>query len=286
MNKSTTLDGVIDMHVHTSPDICNRNYNDLELTISAIKNNARAIVIKGHHASTVARATICNYFNKTNFTCNSFTMFGGLVLNYEAGGLNFSGVKTALMMGAKIIWLPTVDAENEYKKRGKKGGISVFDGKKRIKDELKEIFRLMLDYDCILATGHISPEETLFSVECARNIGLKKIVITHPEYWIVNMPLDIQRRLITDYDVVLERCFMQPYKTGKWISNAEINLNAIKEIGTNNTILSTDCGNPNTPKWEEAMSEYLAYMSNNGISSDDLYNMTRKLPAKLLSIEL
>ena len=51
------LDGVIDLHVHTAPDVIHRTYNDLELTDAAVRAGARAIVIKGHHCGTVARAS-------------------------------------------------------------------------------------------------------------------------------------------------------------------------------------------------------------------------------------
>ena len=82
------LDGVIDLHVHTAPDVIHRTYNDLELTDAAVRAGARAIAIKGHHCGTVARASLCNAYNRAVHGDNSFYMYGGLVLNREAGGLN------------------------------------------------------------------------------------------------------------------------------------------------------------------------------------------------------
>ena len=86
MEEKISLNGVIDMHVHTAPDVCGRTYNDLELTAAAVRAGARAIVIKGHHCSTVARAALCNAYNRMAFDSNSFVMYGGLVLNYEQSG--------------------------------------------------------------------------------------------------------------------------------------------------------------------------------------------------------
>ena len=180
------LDGVIDLHVHTAPDVIHRTYNDLELTDAAVRAGARAIVIKGHHCGTVSRAALCNAYNRTVHGDNSFYMYGGLVLNREAGGLNEQAVQTALRMGAKIIWLPTVDAENEYRKRGKTGGIRMTDSRGNLLPELLGIFSLIKAYDAVLATGHISPEEIHCVVDGARNAGVRKIVITHPEYWVVD----------------------------------------------------------------------------------------------------
>lgn len=94
--------------------------------------------------------------------------------------------------------------------------------------ELRDVIFLIKEYGAVLATGHISPEETRCVVDAARNIGVQKIVVTHPEYWVVDMSLEQQYELVSDYGVVLERCFRQPQKSGAWVSNAARNLAAIR----------------------------------------------------------
>lgn len=284
MKQNITLNGVIDMHVHTAPDISLRTYNDLELTAAAVHAGARAIVIKGHHCSSVARAALCNAYNRSVFESNPFVMYGGLVLNYEAGGLNTKAVQTALEMGAKVIWLPTDDAENDRRKHGKSGGIGITDDRGVPSAELRRIFSLIKEYNAVLATGHISPEEIRCVVDSARNIGVQKIVVNHPEYWVVNMSLAQQKELISDYGVILERCYMQPLQNGQWVSNAECNSETIRQLGANNIILSTDCGNPATLPWEEAMRQYLRIMTDHGVTPEELRIMTRTTPARLLGL--
>ena len=284
MKETISLSGVIDMHVHTAPDICKRTYNDLELTAAAVRSGARAIVIKGHRCSTVARASLCNAYNRTAFGSNAFVMYGGLVLNYEAGGLNPEAVQTALEMGAKIIWLPTLDAENDRRKHGKSGGIRMTDEHGAAVLELRRIFTLIREYDAVLATGHISPDEIRCVVDSARSSGVQKIVITHPEYWVVDMSIELQKELVSEYNVILERCFMQPLKNGQWVSNAERNLEAIRAIGAESTILSTDCGNPATPPWEKSISQYLQFMADHEVGSKDLQLMTRNTQSRLLGL--
>ena len=279
------LDGVIDMHVHTAPDVIQRTYNDLELTDAAVRTGARAIVMKCHHCATVARAALCNAYNRKAHPDNSFYMFGGLVLNREAGGLNPAAVQTALTMGAKVIWLPTVDAANDYRKRGKSGGIQMTDERGFLLPELREICKLIKEYDAVLATGHISPQESRSVVDSARIIGVRKIVITHPEYWVVDMSIAQQEELITDYHVVLERCFRQPLPNGQWVSNVERNIEAIRQLGVGSSILSSDCGDPADPPWEYAMAQYLHEMEAHGVSRDALRRMTQTLPAQLLGLE-
>lgn len=277
MKQTISLNGVIDMHVHTAPDVCQRTCNDLELTAAAVHAGARAIVIKGHHCATVARAALCNAYNRSTFDSNPFVMYGGLALNYEVGGLNPKAVQTALEMGAKVIWLPTVDAENDRRKHGRSGGIRMTDDRGVPTSELRRIFTLIKEYDAVLATGHISPNEIRCVVDSARNIGVRKVVLTHPEYWVVDMSLESQKELVLDYDVILERCFMQPLKSGKWISNAERNLDAIRKLGAESTILSTDCGNPATPPWEISMQQYLQFMADHNVSQEKLRSMVQTL---------
>ena len=121
-------------------------------------------------------------------------------------------------------------------------------------------------------------------VDSARNMGVQKIVITHPEYWVVDMNLESQRELVADYNVILERCYMQPLKNGRWVSNAERNFEAIRKLGAESTILSTDCGNPATPPWEESMRQYLQFMADHNVSREDMQRMTQTMPAQLLGL--
>ncbi|MFQ8840366.1 MAG: DUF6282 family protein [Clostridium fessum] len=54
--KQDLMKGVIDMHVHTNPDLRLRAYDDFELMEAAIRVGARAIVIKTHQGTTMDRA--------------------------------------------------------------------------------------------------------------------------------------------------------------------------------------------------------------------------------------
>ena len=93
------MKGVIDMHVHTNPDLRLRAYDDLELTDAAVKVGARAIVIKTHQGTTMDRAYLCNRYNKIVHGDKDFTMFGSITLNHPVGGLNPAAVEVALKRG-------------------------------------------------------------------------------------------------------------------------------------------------------------------------------------------
>lgn len=281
-----SLKGVIDMHVHSNPDIRHRAYDDFELMEAAIRVGARAIVIKTHQGTTVDRAYLCNRHNEImHHGDNNFTMFGSVTLNRQMGGLNAAAVESGLKLGAKVIWLPTQSARNNLEKQ--KGDLSkavevIRDGK--IVPELQDIFQLIKDFDVVLGTGHLSPEEIFRVVEAARNAGVRKIVVTHPEWWMVGMSLEDQVRLVQDYDIILEHCFAQPMGGGKYKSNLPLNLEAIQACGYKNVMVSTDGGQVENPFWEAALEQYIQYLADHGISEEQIFYMTHEIQARLLNL--
>lgn len=282
-----SLKGVIDMHVHTNPDLRLRAYDDFEMMEAGIRVGARAIVIKTHQGTTMDRAYLCNRHNKiVHGDTNHFTMFGSITLNRVVGGINPKAVDTALKLGAKVVWLPTQSAKNHLEKNGQdtSGCVEVVrDGK--IVPELEDILRMIKDHNAVLGTAHISPKEAYVVVEAARNAGVKNIVVTHPEWWVVGMSVEDQIRLVKDYDVILERCYAQNMGGGKYKSNLPSNVEIVKEVGYKNVMVDTDGGQVENPHWELAMEEYMQYLVDHGIPEEHVYYMTRTIPSRLLGLE-
>ncbi|MCR5007253.1 MAG: hypothetical protein K6A76_01575 [Oribacterium sp.] len=283
-----SLKGICDMHVHTNPDLRTRAYNDLELADAAVRVGARAIVIKSHLGFTVNRAAIANEYVKRVYGENtSFTMYGGVVMNKVIGGVNPEAVEKGLKLGAKEIWLPTQSAKRHLEKMGQNpaDGIElVRDGK--VIPELIDVFKLVKDYDVALGTAHVSPEEAFTVVEAARDAGVKKIIITHPEWWVCDYSIEDQIRLVKDYDVILERCYAQNMGKGQpYHLNLKENAELIKEVGYEHVMVDTDGGQVENPDWETEMYEYMHYLVEYGIPIEHVYHMTKTIPYRLLGIE-
>lgn len=278
--------GLIDMHVHSAPDTRKRAYDDFELMEAAIAIGAGGIVIKSHNGFTGDRAYLCNRHNAIVHGDNDFQMFGSITLNRQVGGINPKAVEVALKLGAKVVWLPTQSAVNHYQKHKKPvpadAVLVVRDGK--VVPELEDVFALVRDADAVLGTAHLSPEEIFIVVEAARKAGVKKVVVTHPEWWVVGLTLDEQIRLVKDYDVLLERCYRQPMGGGIYKSNLESNLECIQTVGYQHVMISTDSGQVENVHWELGIQDYLRYMQTHGIPDDQLYYMTHTVQRKLLNL--
>ena len=278
------MQGIIDMHIHAGPDVRARKLDDLELMEASVQRGVRAIVLKSHNVPTADRAYLVNRVAAEKYPDAKFTAFGGLCLNRPVGGLNPDAVETSLKLGAKVIWLPTNTAENHYRKNGKdpsKGVVVTRDGK--AVDELQDIFALVKQYNAVLATGHIGAEECFPVVEAARAAGVKKIVITHPEFWVVGMTPEQQADIVRKYDVLLESVYAQPVN-GSYKINIPDNIAAMKAIGPEHFVLSTDSGQTVNPYWYESYTTYFKAVSE-AFTPEQVCKMTHDTPAWLLDID-
>lgn len=282
MDKTKTK-GIIDMHIHSAPDIRQRKMNDFELMEAAVKIGARALVIKSHFVPTMDRANLVNMVRKEKYPDSDFEMFGAIALNESVGGVNPKAVEAALKLGAKIVWLPTNTASNHKKKSGKPGGVEVLkDGK--VVEEMQDIFQLIKEHDAVLATGHISPYECFKVTEAARDAGVEKIAITHPEFHIVGMSMEERKRIVKDYDVLLEMEYAQPIGGGVYKKNLPENVETMREIGCEHFIVSTDSGQMQNPPWYESIQEYIEYLYQSGFSKEEVETMTIHNPGRMLGL--
>lgn len=278
------MQGIIDMHIHAAPDVRARKLDDLELMEASVQRGVRAIVLKSHNVPTADRAYLVNRVAAEKYPDVKFTAFGGLCLNRPVGGLNPDAVETSLKLGAKVIWLPTNTAENHYRKNGKdpsQGVVVTRDGK--AVDELQDIFALVKQYNAVLATGHIGAEECFPVVEAARAAGVEKIVITHPEFWVVGMTPEQQADIVRKYDVLLESVYAQPVN-GSYKINIPDNIAAMKAIGPEHFVISTDSGQTVNPYWYESYTTYFKAVSE-VFTSEQVRRMTHDNPAWLLDID-
>lgn len=283
MNTERTK-GIIDLHIHSAPDVRQRKMNDLELMEAGVKLGARAMVIKSHLVPTMDRATLVNQIRKEKYPDSDLEMFGAIALNRTVGGINPHAAEAALKLGAKIVWLPTNTSSNHFGKSGKTGGVEVLkDG--QVIPELKDIFELVKEHDAVLATGHISSYECFKVSEAARDAGVKKIVITHPEFHIVGMTIEEREQIVKDYDVLLEMEYAQPIGGGVYKKNLPENVETMKRIGCEHFIVASDSGQMQNPFWYESIPEYIDYLYDAGFTKEEIDTMTKHNPAKMLGIE-
>lgn len=270
------LSGLIDMHIHAAPDVRPRYADDVDLVKAAAKGGMRAVLLKSHVTLTADRASIAEK------VVGGIRAFGGLALNTQVGGFNPAAVEAALQVGAKQIWMPTMDAASHHRYEGKPGGLTIFTDEGRIRPEVQEIIELVRAAEVILGTGHLAIEETLALVRLARQRGVRKIVVTHPEARFIRMPVEAQMEMAGE-GVFFERCYIHDMARPDADAGAEIAAQ-IRRVGIDSTVLATDFGQVHNPAPVDGMRAYLEALNAQGFTNQELRRMASENPAHLLGL--
>jgi hypothetical protein len=287
--------GAFDTHVHSGPDVLPRRFDDIDLAKHALETGMSGFVLKSHYICTADRATLLRKMFP------GVQAFGAIALNNSVGGMNPLALDIAGRLGAKVVWLPTVDSANELENvAGQKDesklpywmsiarelralGIAgewlkVTDDEGNVTPATRQCLDVVANHDMVLATGHIAPAAMLPVVKAAREAGVRRIVITHPEFPTTLLSIE-QQKALARYDVYFERCFTTPY-TNKipW----EIVFENVRKVSPSTTILATDLGQTTNPGVPEGLSMFAGKMVDAGFSDDEVEQMVRKNPVALL----
>jgi hypothetical protein len=295
MNCQKILKQAIDLHVHIGPEIIPRKFTLPEL-VNYERGKIRGMGVKNHFFPTTAM-TKPSGRNDAPFVIDS------VVLNGYVGGFNPDAVRACAELSEKpiIVWFPTLHAERflrnqkfeipeewiDSKIRGKLKlrptenikKLSVFDGNKRISGEVESVLSAIKEYGAILATGHISWQESYELVRFAvENMGIGKIIVTHPIYQKIDMPVAVQKEL-AKLGVFMEHCYSM-CSIDK-IPLAKI-VKQIKEVGADNCILSSDAGQVFAKSPSESLTDFILLLKQKGITKNEIETMLIRNPARLL----
>lgn len=277
MNEQTAVAGLIDLHVHSSPDVRPRYANDLQVARDAAGAGMAAILLKCHVFPTADRASIADE------VVDGVQVFGSVVLNNPVGGLNPAAVRVTLQIGGRCVWMPTEDADNHRRRTGGEPGLTVLDSRGRLKPEVHEIVAMIAEHDAILATGHLAVEESVALVQLAGELGARKVVVTHPDSSLVQMPVRVQREL-TAAGALMERCFSDTTDKPGAIGTADM-ADRIREVGVGSSVLTSDLGQPHNPKPVVGFALFVSALQACGLSEADIRQMAAINPARLLNME-
>ncbi|MCR4440589.1 MAG: DUF6282 family protein [Peptococcaceae bacterium] len=285
---SELLKGAVDIHVHTSPSLFPRSVDDFELAEHARKAGMKGFIIKAHEGSTVERAI-------TLSKQTGLAVGGCLVLNQFVGGFNPYAVELALKMGAKIIWMPTISARNHlqfhsggnwkaqkssYEIKVPDKGYSVLDDDGKILNEVKEILALIAENGGALGTGHLSVQEVISLVDEACKMGIKKLLVAHPELDLTKTPLSVQQDLAKK-GAYLEKS-MLPLMPAWKNSTPEETAGSIRAVGAERCIIQTDFGQASHPSPVEGFRMFIEELLKCGITEEEIRIMAHRNPCVFL----
>jgi hypothetical protein len=275
-----TLRGVVDIHAHSGPDSVPRSIDSLSLAKVANQRGFRGLVLKNHYEPTAALAGLARRQEP------GLAIFGGIALNLTVGGINAAAVERMTRVEGgfgKIVWMPTFDAENQVRFSKENRPFVIISREGRLLPEVSKVLDIIARHDLVLATGHSSPAEDILLIEEARRRGVKRIVVTHALLDPVRMPLSEAKRAaqMGAYIEFVGNAVVGVSKSMKFEDYAS----AMREIGFDRVILSSDFGQPGNPIHPDGLEQVFAGLRKAGVSEADIEKMAKQNPARLLGLE-
>lgn len=276
---NTVLRGAIDIHLHSAPDSRERSVDAVDAAQQAKAQGMRAVVLKNHYEYTSGLAYIVGTL------VPGIEVFGGVDLNLTVGGMNPAAVEyMAATTGARgrLVWMSTFDAENQVRFSKENRPFVSVSKNGELLPATKQVIASIAKHNLVLATGHNSPEEGLMLLREAKRQGVKHMVVTHA----MNDPI---RMTVPQ--------MQEAAKLGAFVEFVGGNINdadgkarmdrfadAIRKIGPEFCILSSDLGQKGNPLPADGFAAFLDAMKARGLTDRDIDRMARRNPAQLLGL--
>ena len=288
------LEGAYDLQIHVGPDVIPRRIDDLDCAREFLAHGMRGFVLKSHYIQTGERAQVVTK------AVPGIKVYGAVTLNHSVGGLNPVAVELAGRSGCKIVWMPTVDAENETAGRLDGGNqklpfwakiqrelaaegispppLSVVDRSGQLIELARRCLERIAKHNMILATGHLGRVEIFALVRAAKEMGLRKVLVTHAEFPSQSLTGEEQKEL-ADLGAIIEHCFTTTY-TNKvpW----EVAFANIRKTGVSRTVISTDLGQSINPPVAEGFAMFAQRLLDAGFTVDEVRTMAVTIPTRLV----
>ncbi|GAA0552066.1 DUF6282 family protein [Paractinoplanes ferrugineus] len=278
--------GAYDTHVHVAPDVMERRIDDLSLAARFAAVGLAGFVLKSHYVTTAERASV------VRAAAPGVDALGAITLNGSMGGMNPAAVEIAGRLGARVVWMPTVDSRNQRSSTatdlpGSKPAmwgalqadlhaqgivpdvVEVVGADGLVLDQVRKVLRVIARHDMVLATGHLSAPEILAVVRAAKQEGVRRVVVTHPEFTSQRLSVAQQQELAAA-GALLERCFTTPF-TGK-VSWEDLFAN-IRAVGVTHSVLSSDLGQPFNPPVEDGLALFADRLLAAGFAAEEIRTM-------------
>jgi hypothetical protein len=274
------LDGAIDLHAHSGPDSYPRQWDALEVVALAHARGLRAIVLKNHFTETAGLAYLARKYG-----AQGIEVFGAVTLDTPTGGVNAQAVRYMVDVTGgwgRIVWMPTHDSEHEVTYNKEQRPLVRVSRDGALLPEVLEVLDLIAEHELTLATGHVTPQETLQLLAAARERGIARMIVTHPlldpQFTFMSVP---QLREAAALGASIEITAGSLFREGP---GRERVLTAVRAIGPSSFFVASDSGLVGTPNHTDALVMAARVLRQNGIDEQSLDAMFKDNPARLLGL--
>ena len=273
------LAGTIDIHVHSDPDNRPRSIDAVDVAKLSRMHGMRGIVLKNHYDPTGPLAYVVRK------EAPGIEVFGGVDLNLPVGGMNPAAVQhmTEVSGGwGRVVWMSTFDAENQVRfSKENRPFVSVAKNGALL-PETKQVIGVIAKHQLVLATGHVSPSEALLLLREGRAQGVQHMVVTHA----MNDP--VLMNVAQMQEAAKLGAFIEFVGGSLASADAAARMDkfadAIRKIGPEFCILSSDLGQRGNALPPEGFAAFLLALRSRGFTDQQIERMSKQNPAQLLGL--
>jgi hypothetical protein len=270
-----TLAGIIDVHVHADPDSRARTMDVIDVAKLAKAQGMRGLVFKNHNESTVTAAYLVRK------EVPGLEAFGSITLNLTVGGMNAAAVEEmASVKGGwgKVVCMPTEDSEYWVARSKQARAFVPVTHNGQLTSEVKKVLAVVAKRQLTLATGHISPEESLLLIREARSMGIDRIVVDQAMTVKMTLPQMQQAAKMGAYiEFVYDAVWDKRHTAQEYAT-------AIRAIGPEHCILSSDLAQLGYPQSPDGFTDYIKILRGQGFKQSEIDQMAKTNPATLLGL--
>jgi hypothetical protein len=289
------LEGAVDLHVHPAPSPMPRRMDAAEAARLAAEAGFAAIVVKSHHHSTVMDVLA---LEQAGVADGGAKLFGGIALNGPVGGVNPKAVDLALKMGGRIVWFPTIGSAQHIRHHREHPNlrfpkltihlepeepIEVLNGSGGVRAEVYAILESIKAADAVLASGHMAPAQITAVFEAAREVGVRRMLVNHPNF-VIEATYEQARRWVELGAYVEHSLCMYDEESSFYNWDLDTLVGWIEAVGPERSTLGSDLGQMNNPLPTDSFRKIVGRLLERGTPEEDIRSMVARNPAELLGV--
>lgn len=277
------LRGSIDMHIHPAPDpYWVRRVDCMEIAREAQEAGMAGVVVKSFYYPTTVVAEAARH------AAADVKVFGSIPVGYvTTGGLQYAAqtIEVNARMGCRVVYFPLMDSRHSkiYLGQNAEEGIYILDDAGHLKPEVYKILDVIKEHNMVLCSGHISYQESYALFSAAKELGIQKMVATHPLAELSAYTLD-EIQSLAGLGAYIEHVYgsLMP-RLGNMDPSDYVD--CIKLIGAERCIMGTDLAQIWDPTPREGMRNFISLMLQFGCTQEEVGLMVKENPRKLLDLK-
>ena len=289
------LHGAVDLHHHGFPEFTLAHptrQDDAEELRQADAAGMAGIVMKSHFFPTT---TVSWRLNQMGLRARAFA---SITMNPCSGGFLPIAVEAAARQDARVLFMPTWGAAADQRRGGfshhlteflehartldPERGLTVMDAGGRIRPEVTDCLAIAAEFGMMVATGHVSPEESLAVVEEAKRLGVREVMFQHPDSRSIGASREDIRRIAAAGGTI-EFCAIGFTPAFQRLPIPEC-IDIIREVGVEHVVLTTDCFFGWMPPAPELLRMTLGSMLHHGLTEREAAMLVRDNPRRLIGL--